>query len=107
MNNVFIQKFLFELGISWNLKNVVIFPEKALLIQIHLTVNSITQCGNYKNFIKWYSELKTADDTDYYNIKNFDPKLYTIKDLKTIENIIKYGCDIPSYEPRKLNKSLD
>ena len=35
-------------------------------------------------------------------------KVFTIQDVKSglIENIIKYGVDIPSYKPKKIIRTL-
>ena len=99
-----IQELCFEHGMKWmqgdskyfsfSLSNCCIdicFPEKEICLNPTLTTDKIG-----------------SSNLPYWKSKNLsvDPKIYGKDDFKVIKNIVTYGSDIPTYEPRRINRTL-
>jgi len=106
-NNIIIQNFLFSLNFNWSGAKILFLATKPIVIQVNLQRLILTQCPDYNQFKSWYDHLKNEDSYILQSKLFHDSKIYTIRDLKIIENIVKYGSDIPNYEPRKLIKNID
>jgi len=99
-----IQKLLFKYNILWG-DGI----KKQLDLQTNLDI-CVFLCGVPSENKSPCILFGNLDDIKRYYIDlKVDDIIYTIEDYRTIENILKYGSKIgiPSYEPRKIERSLE
>ncbi len=98
-----IQNLLFSFGIYWcsGDKSPLYLDAGTIIFDVFL--------GNKVSIEKPYISYTTNTELFNETVKRIgsDPKVYNIDDYMDIKNILEYGGILPTYKPRKIDRTLE
>ena len=109
IENIRAQESLFKLGYSWAVNGYEVvgfssFPHYIFTPSTYDYRKNITHMyfDTGINSVDSYISKKNKEDRD-----NICPRIFKYNDVSHIETLLKYGRVVPSYEPKKMSRTLE